>query len=122
MSRLVLALLVCLTAALAVVSGELRAAKDPMAGSYIVVFKPRSAAVDRPRDRSAARGGARRRVSFVYQHALKGFAAHMTADRAAALSRDPRVAYVEADQVMHAFARRPRPRGGSTASTSATCR
>ena len=40
MRRLVLALLVCLTAALAVVAGELRAAKDPLAGSYIVVFKP----------------------------------------------------------------------------------
>ena len=60
MSRFVLALLVCLTAALAVVSGELRAAKDPMAGSYIVVFKPavqRSTVSD---DGSAARGGARR--------------------------------------------------------------
>ena len=33
MSRFVLALLVCLTAALAAVSGELRAAKDPIAGS-----------------------------------------------------------------------------------------
>ena len=102
MSRLVLAFLVCLTAALAVVSGELRAAKNPIAGSYIVVFEPtvqRSSVPATARQLASAHGA---RVSFVYQHALKGFAAHTTAAGAAALSRDPRVAYVEADQVMHA--------------------
>ena len=101
MNRLVLALLVCLAAALAVVSGELRAAKDPIAGSYIVVFKPtvqRSSVPATTRQLATAQGA---RVSFVYQHALKGFAAHTTAAGAAALSRDPHVAYVEADQVMH---------------------
>ena len=102
MRRLVLALLVCLTAALAVVAGELRAAKDPIAGSYIVVFKPdvqRSAVPAAAHQLASAHGA---RVSFVYQHALKGFAARTTAAGAAALSRNPRVAYVEADQVVHA--------------------
>ena len=104
MRRLVLALLVCLTAALAVVAGELRAAKDPIAGSYIVVFKPtvqQSSVPAAARQLASAHGA---RVGFVYQHALKGFAAQTTPAGASALSRDPRVAYVEADQVMHTVA------------------
>src|SRR5204862_3135924 len=43
------------------------------------------------------------RISFVYSHALEGFAARMTPSAAAAVARDARVAYVEQDQVMHAF-------------------
>ena len=44
------------------------------------------------------------RISFVYSHALEGFAVRMTPTGAAAVARDARVAYVEPDQVMHAFA------------------
>jgi Subtilase family/Bacterial Ig domain/Peptidase inhibitor I9 len=43
-------------------------------------------------------------VTSVYQYALKGFAAELTADQAAALTNDPRVAYVEPDQVFHTLA------------------
>jgi subtilisin family serine protease len=44
-----------------------------------------------------AHGGAR---GFVYRHALKGFSAELPAAALAAVARDPRVAYVEADQVV----------------------
>jgi subtilisin family serine protease len=43
-------------------------------------------------------------LGFVYRHALKGFSAEVPADRLAALSRDPRVAYFEPDHVFQAFA------------------
>lgn len=67
------------------------------ASSLIVVFRddvanPRAAAAD-----LAAEHGLR--LTFVYEHALKGFAAEVPAGRAAALARDARVAYVEADQI-----------------------
>jgi subtilisin len=42
-------------------------------------------------------------VQFVYQHALKGFAAQAPAGSMARIERDPRVAYVEADQLVHTF-------------------
>ena len=42
------------------------------------------------------------RTTFVYDSALLGFAARMSAERAKDLSDDPRVAYVEEDQVMEA--------------------
>ena len=48
-----------------------------------------------------AHGGA---VDDVYQYALKGFSARLTADQADALADDPRVDYVEADQVFHTLA------------------
>ncbi len=43
-------------------------------------------------------------LGHVYGHALKGFSATFPAGAVAALSRDPRVDYIEADQVVHAFA------------------
>ncbi|MES0833200.1 MULTISPECIES: S8 family serine peptidase [Nocardiopsis] len=42
--------------------------------------------------------------SSVYEHALTGYAADMTAADAAALLQDPDVAFVQEDQVMHTFA------------------
>jgi subtilisin family serine protease len=88
-------------------------AQTPSRDSYIVVLKPdtaRSAAAapsSRPlvatvaQELSRAHDGA---VTSVYQYALKGFAAELTADQAAALTNDPRVAYVEPDQVFHTLA------------------
>lgn len=43
------------------------------------------------------------RTTAVYQYALKGFAAEVPAQAMAAIARDPRVAYVELDQVVTAF-------------------
>ena len=107
------ALLMCLAVAAPSAAGELRAAEEPIAGSYIVVFKSdavRGAAEarsQRPLVADAARELARAHdgsVTFVYQHALEGFAVRLNADRAEALARNPRLAYVEPDQVVHAVA------------------
>jgi aqualysin 1 len=106
-------LLLCLTVAVPSAAGEVRAATDPVPGSYIVVFEAdavRSAAEarsQRPLVAEAARELARTHggnLTFVYQHALKGFAVRLGPGRAEALANDPRVAYVEADQVVHAVA------------------
>jgi len=66
-------------------------------GQYIVVLE---------RDVVDVRGIAKHAVStyggsalYVYEHALKGFAARLPAQAIEALRRDPRVAYIEADQV-----------------------
>src|SRR5918994_7379122 len=106
------ALLVCLAVAAPSAAGEIRAATQvSTAGSYIVVFKADAvraateAHSQRPLVAAAAGNLARAHggnVTFVYQHALKGFAARLSSDRAAALAADPRVAYVEPDQVVHA--------------------
>jgi aqualysin 1 len=106
------ALLVCLAVAAPSAAGEVRAATQvSTAGSYIVVFKADAvraateAHSQRPLVAAAAGNLARAHganVTFVYQHALKGFAARLSSDRAAALAADPRVAYVEPDQVVHA--------------------
>jgi subtilisin family serine protease len=68
----------------------------PSGDSYIVVFKPgvdaRSAAADIARQHGLGLG-------FVYTEALSGFSAAVPAGRLAALQNDPRVDYVEADQL-----------------------
>ena len=43
------------------------------------------------------------RVERVWQHALRGFSADMTAERAQDMAREPSVAYVEQDGEMHAI-------------------
>jgi subtilisin family serine protease len=111
--RPVLAMLfVSLVAAAALAAGTSQAAKGPGAGSYIVVFKPGAVrAANEPRSQRplvavAARELARAHggnITFVYQHALKGFAVTVAPDEASALAANPRVAYVEPDQVVHAF-------------------
>jgi subtilisin family serine protease len=74
---------------------------EAIAGKYIVVFK--DGVRDVPglaRSLAQASGGT---VRFTYQRALRGFAADLPDRAAAALARNPNVAYVEQDQVMHAF-------------------
>ncbi len=51
-------------------------------------------------------------VRHVYEHALTGFSAAMSADEAAALAKDPRVLYVEQDQ--WAYASGTGNQGGAT--------
>jgi aqualysin 1 len=105
---------VCLLAAAAFAqAGDLRTAgARAVPGSYIVVLNEGAArGADAAADVSlptvadvaqdmAFRYGAR--PTFVYDAALIGFAARMSAERAQDLSDDPRVAYVEEDQVMEA--------------------
>ena len=121
---LLVGLLVCLAVAAPSAAGGASADTEPAAGSYIVLFKAdavRSAA-DAPSQRplvastaadlARAHGG---NVTFVYQHALKGFAARLSPVRAEALAADPRVAYVEPDQVVDALATQSPATWGSTA-------
>jgi subtilisin family serine protease len=74
------------------------AGSDAVPGQYIVVL--RDDVRDVPavaRQLSAAHGGS---VTFIYEHALRGFAvANLSPEAAAALARNPVVAYVEQDQV-----------------------
>jgi subtilisin family serine protease len=74
-------------------------AGDPIPGQYIVVF--REAVTDAPglaRQLTAQHGGT---LGFVYGAAVRGFSASgLSPDAAAALRRNPNVAYVEQDQVV----------------------
>jgi subtilisin family serine protease len=114
MKRVVLAAVVVFLAAVTSSSaGVVRPAEQPIAGSYIVVLNPSSArsaserssqeplvatvAQELSRDHGGTVGG-------VYQYALKGFSVRLTGDEAQALADDPRVDYVEADQVFHTMA------------------
>ena len=132
MRSVLVALLVCLATAAASAAGEVRAAKDPVAGSYIVVFKadavraPGEARSQRPTVAAAAQELARAHggsVSFVYQHALEGFAVELAPAEAAEARRRPagRLRRARPGRA-RGRQRRPRPRGASTGSTSATCR
>ncbi len=79
-------------------------------GSYIVVFKESVAEVDRDVDEIGQRYNLR--VDFRYRHALKGFAAKLSPVAVEALRKDPRIAYIEQDQVAHLDATQPNPTWG----------
>ncbi|MEO5824882.1 MAG: S8 family serine peptidase [Gemmatimonadales bacterium] len=67
-------------------------------GQYIVMFN--NGVTDVPglaRQLAATHGG---KIGFTYETAIKGFSVQLNATAAAALSRNPNVAVVEADQVM----------------------
>jgi subtilisin family serine protease len=73
---------------------------QPIPDQYIVVFDdavadPEGKAKEKEK---ALKSG--RKLKQVYKHALKGFAAELTAEDVAALRADPEVAYVEQDQLM----------------------
>lgn len=70
---------------------------QPIAGSYIVVLKD---APGLARAAEVARGLGVSALKHEYNSALKGFAANMTAGDAARIARDPRVSFVEQDQVV----------------------
>jgi aqualysin 1 len=71
-------------------------ASGPTEGSYIVVLReagehPRTVAADHSRRFNA-------RVTAIYEHALRGYAATLDRGLVGQLRADPRVAFVEADQ------------------------
>lgn len=88
--------------ALALIGSSLAAASaDPdtitrSGASYIVVLQPTATDVDRVAGNLLADVGGQ--LEFVYRHALRGFSARLTPRAAAALARNPLVAWVEADQ------------------------
>ncbi|MEX2181673.1 MAG: S8 family serine peptidase [Gemmatimonadaceae bacterium] len=66
--------------------------------SYIITF--RDGVTDVPglaRQLTAANGG---ELGFTYEHAIRGFSAHLPADALSGLARHPQVASIEADGVM----------------------
>ena len=71
-------------------------------GRYIVVLESSVSSAEDVAANHAARFGAS--VKRVYETALKGYAARMTAEQAARVSRSPRVAWVEVDGLLHATA------------------
>ena len=112
MTRSILAAVAVFLAAAAPSSaGRIEVVQDPIADSYIVVLKADAARSQgeahsqRPlvavlaQELGRAHRGA---VRDVYQYALKGFSARLTAEQAEALANDPRVDYVEPDQVVEA--------------------
>lgn len=78
------------------------AAQAAIPDEYIVVFRPDVTDVaDLAQQLASAQGAS---IRFVYQNALKGFAAQMSQAGADALARNPLVSYVEQDQVVNAIA------------------
>ena len=75
-------------------------AGQPIADEYVVVFRDDVGDPPGLARRLAAGQGAE--VRHTYEHALKGFAARMSPQAAAALARNPNVAYVEQDQEVFA--------------------
>ncbi len=71
-------------------------------GAYIVVFKDAVASAYTEVAEIGKRLGVN--ATFTYQYALKGFAGKLTAGQLNALLNDPRVAYIEQDQIAHAYA------------------
>ncbi|MFG1606938.1 S8 family serine peptidase [Actinoplanes sp. NPDC049265] len=79
---------------------------DAIAGSYIVVLKGKTGASASAKSLTAAHGG---KVGHVYEHALRGYSAHLAESEAKALAADPAVAYVAQDRVVHADSTQPNP-------------
>ena len=81
-------------------AARLAADGDVIPGQYIVVFNDDETDVPGLARQLAAASGAE--IRYTYTSAVKGFAGPMSAQAAAALANNPRVAYVEADQVVRA--------------------
>lgn len=76
-------------------------------GSYIVVLKRSVANADGQVDEIGRRF--KIRSAFRYQHALKGFAGRLSPAVVDALRADPRVAYIEQDQIAQIVNTQPNP-------------
>lgn len=98
-SAMIAAAVVSIPAAASAQTGMVRpAGGDGIAGSYVVVFKPQTGIAATTASALTARyGGA---ATSVWQHALHGFALTGSAETAAKIAGDPRVAYVQQDKVI----------------------
>lgn len=101
-------------AAVALALGNMLAATaQPIPGQYIAVFRDDVSNVGQAaRDLEIQHGVS---VSHVYQNSIRGLAFTGSAQAAEALARNPRIAYVEQDQMVHAniFPADPIPSGVS---------
>jgi serine protease len=99
--RLTISAVVWLAATGMASAQEVQTPEGAIPGQYIVVLDDDR--VPRPEVRALAATLARQhggRVAHVYEDTIRGFAVAMSATGAAALSRNPRVRYVEQDSVM----------------------
>ena len=102
MRRCITALVILAIAALVVVTAATaRTDADAGVGRYIVVLKPGVTARAVANEHAAAHAAT---ISFVYSHALNGYAATIPNARLAAIRADERVDYVEPDGEMSAVA------------------
>ena len=68
-------------------------------GQYIVVFKPGTGGVANLSRQMASQAGGR--LGFIYEHAIEGFSvSNISENAAAALAKNPNVAYVEQDRTV----------------------
>ena len=74
-------------------AAKLRRLKKPIAGQYIVVLHKTADAIRSVASELTQKHGGH--IKYVYENALKGFALQASEAEATALSRDPRVDYVE---------------------------
>src|SRR5262249_31115501 len=82
-------------------SGAWAGAAQPIAGQYIAVLKE-----DVPDPANAAQEVANQQgvnINHIYQHSIHGFAFAGNDQAAQALARNPKIAYVEPDQLCHAL-------------------
>ena len=85
-------------------------AKDVIPGQYIVVFRDDVADADETSEKLLRKLDAKSK--YKYSAVLKGFAAELSAQQVETLSREPEVAYIEEDQVMHTTATQTAPTYG----------
>jgi Tol biopolymer transport system component len=93
-------------------AGLIRRNERAIPNQYIVVFND---TVARPEVSRAAASLASSRgaaLTFTYLHSVRGFAARMSEAAALALSRDPRVAYVEEDAIVEGASVQTSPPAG----------
>jgi hypothetical protein len=100
---------------------KLRRVQKPIVDSYIVVLKADTPGGDVPALAAELTGKHGGNIKFVFQHAIKGFSVQLPAAAAAALSRNPRVEYVEEDGEMSLTQFVVQP-GLDRIKTSGTCR
>ena len=106
--KVILAVLMCVLVSGIAAAQQVLTSERAIPGQYIVVFN--DAQTTRSQVAAEAQALARQHgasILHVYQDALRGFAASMSATAAAAIARSPRVRYVEQDSVMTIVASQP---------------
>jgi subtilisin family serine protease len=102
MSRSIVAAMCVVVAVLAPAASA--APDEPVRSTYIVVLTDDVSSARVPEHAQELARAHEGLVGHVYQHALKGFSVELTRGHAIALARNPRVASVEPDQAVEAFA------------------